>query len=146
MKIKYWIDEKFKEPELLICADQKTKEVEKIREKIAETLSVSIIGYTTSGAELLSCNDIIRIYAEGERVYAECKNGVYTLKKKLYEMEQNLPEEEFVRISRAELVNVHKIKRLYTGMTGTIKMYLQGDIETYVSRRNVGRIKVVLHI
>lgn len=130
----------------IFCADQKTPELEEVREKIAEAINISMTGYTMQGAVILNCNDIIRVFTEGERVYAECEGGVFSLKKKLYEVEEILSKDQFVRISRSELVNVRRIKRLDTSITGTIKMYLQGNIETYVSRRNVTKIKTVLGI
>ncbi len=144
MKIKVWLDEKFKEPEIVICAPKKTAEIKEIQERIAEVLNVSITGYTLNGAQLILCNDIIRIYSQEDHVFAQCRDGIFTIRKKLYELEQLLPENEFVRISRSELVNIHKIKRMDTSLTGTIKMTLSGDIETYVSRRNVTKIKMIL--
>lgn len=144
MKIKVWLDKKFTEPEILICAQEKTPEVKELQRKVAEALNVSITGYTLNGTQLILCNDIIRIYSQEDRVFAECKDGIFTVRKKLYELEQLLPRDQFVRISRAELVNIHKIKRMDTSLTGTIKMILSGDIETYVSRRNVSKIKTIL--
>ena len=144
MKIKVWLDEKFKEPEILICAQEKTEAVKELQKKLAEALSVSITGYTLNGAQPILCNDIIRIYSQKDRVFAECRDGIFAVRKKLYELEQILPEDQFVRISRSELVKIHKIKRMDTSLTGTIKMTLSGDVETYVSRRNVTKIKAIL--
>ena len=56
-------------------------------------------------------------------------------------MEEKLDKTRFVRISNSEIVNLRKIKRMDTSITGTIKMYLEGEIETYVSRRYVSKIK-----
>ena len=61
-------------------------------------------------------------------------------------MEEKLDATRFLRISGSEIVNLHKIKRLDTGITGTIKMYLQENMETYVSRRYVAKIKKALGI
>ena len=45
-----------------------------------------------------------------------------------------------------EIVNIKKIKKLDTSLTGTICMYLEGEKMTYVSRRYVSKIKKVLGI
>lgn len=146
MKVRIWIDKKYKEPEIIICTDRETKRTEHIKNTIEEAFNTTLIGYSQQEARILSCRDIIRIYAEGDRVTAQCDEGIFSLKEKLYELEEKLDTRRFVRISRSELVNLHKIERLDTSITGTIRIYLQGDVETYVSRRNVSRIKKILGV
>ena len=95
---------------------------------------------------MVSSDLIIRIYSEKQRVYAETKLGKYILHKRLYELEEQLDNRKFVRISNSEIVNIKKIKKLDTSLTGTICMYLEGEKMTYVSRRYVSKIKKVLGI
>ena len=146
MKVRIWVDPKYEEPEIVICTDRRTQQTDHIREVIEDALNATVVGYTGQGAQVLACQDIIRIYAEGDRVMAQCPDGIFMLKEKLYELESGLDARKFVRISRSELVNLRKIKRLDTSLTGTIRIYLQGEIETYVSRRNVTRIKKMLGV
>lgn len=51
-----------------------------------------------------------------------------------------------MRISRFEIVNLRRIVKLDTSLTGTIRVQMEGGIQTYVSRRNVARIKRTLGI
>ena len=46
-----------------------------------------------------------------------------------------------MRISNSELVQKGRILRLDFGLTGTIRLILEGGLETYVSRRYVSRIR-----
>ena len=62
------------------------------------------------------------------------------------ELEEILDSDSFVRISNSEIVNVRKIIRLDTSITGTIRMYMKGDTQTFVSRRYVSRIKKTLKL
>ena len=62
------------------------------------------------------------------------------------ELEEKLDTSRFLRISNSEIVNLRKIQRMDTSLTGTVKMYLDENIETYVSRRYVTRIKRALGI
>ena len=62
------------------------------------------------------------------------------------ELEEILDSDSFVRISNSEIVNVKKIIRLDTSITGTIRMYMKGDTQTFVSRRYVSRIKKTLKL
>ena len=144
MKIRIWTDQKYKEPEIVICADKQTEYINRIKETILHALNTTITGYSRDVAQTLFCDDIIRIYAEKDRVLAECSSGIYTMKEKLYELEEILDKNCFVRISRSEIINIEQVNKLDTSLTGTIKVYLEGGIITYVSRRNVSKIKNML--
>lgn len=144
MKIRILTDERYKEPEIVICTEKQTDYITKIRDTIQRALNITFTGYQKDKAQILMCNDIIRIYTEKERVLAECQTGVYIMKEKLYELEEKLTHNGFVRISRSEIVNIRCVEKLDFSLTGTIKMYLEGGSITYVSRRNVSRIKEIL--
>lgn len=66
--------------------------------------------------------------------------------KKLYELESQLDKRQFIRISKSEIVNIRKIKKLDISHAGTIKVALMDGTETYTSRRNVSKLKAVLGI
>ena len=67
--------------------------------------------------------------------------GSYLLRCRLYELEERLSDADFVRISNSEIVQKGRILRLDFGLTGTIRLILEGGLETYVSRRYVSRIR-----
>lgn len=144
MKIRIWTDEKYKEPEIVICAEKQTEYINRIRDSIQHVLNAKFTGYRKDVTQILISDDIIRIYAEKDKVLAECQTGIYTMKEKLYELEEKMDKNSFVRISRSEIVNIRRVNKLDYSLTGTIKMYLEGGTITYVSRRNVSRIKDIL--
>jgi DNA-binding LytR/AlgR family response regulator len=146
MKIKLIIDKKYTEPEIHICNEEKNKETERLVGIVSEAVNTTITGYTENGVELLASEAIIRIYTENQKIYAATANGTYRLHQRLFELEEALDGRRFTRISNSEIVNLRKIKRLDTSVTGTILMYLQGDNKTFVSRRYVSKIKKVLGI
>ena len=82
--------------------------------------------------------EVPEIHICGSENTAEIRKLYHTVKEAV---EEKLDKTKFVRISNSEIVNLKKIKRLDTSVTGTIKMYLQSDIETYVSRRCISKIK-----
>ena len=81
-----------------------------------------------------------------DHVYLLTEKRQYRLRERLYELEEILDSDSFVRISNSEIVNVKKIIRLDTSITGTIRMYMKGDTQTFVSRRYVSRIKKTLKL
>lgn len=62
----------------------------------------------------------------------------------MYELEEELEESVFIRISKAEIINIRKIKRVDMNTIGTIKVIMRDGTETYTSRRNVTRLKKAL--
>lgn len=141
MKISLKIDPKYKVPEIHVCSSENTAEIRSLYHTVKEALEENLVAYQNKEAVSIRCRDVIRIFSANKFVYLETAEGRFQIKERLYEMEEKLNKTIFVRISNSEIVNLRKINRMDTSITGTIKMYLQGDIETYVSRRYVSKIK-----
>lgn len=142
MKIKAEIDEKYNDIELHVCNDVLNSEVKEILGELHETFDRAIAGVDERGNRvMISRSDVISVFAEGQKVMVLDTRGTYTVQKKLYELESELGDTYFARISKSEIVNVRKIKNLDMSITGTIKITMKTGYETFVSRRNVPKIK-----
>ena len=103
-----------------------------------------ITGFYNDLAEILSPDDIIRIYAEDGKIFASVKSKEYILRQRLYELEEQLNKYSFVRISNSEIINLKKVRNFDLSLSGTICVTLSDGTATYVSRRYVSKIKKVL--
>ncbi len=146
MKVEVKIDNTVSEPKIIILTNKMTDEIDEIVRKISETEPEMIAGFYEDTVRILDQKDIYRIYAEGGHVYAETENGTYSLRQRLYEMEERLRRYSFVRISNSEIINLKKVKMFDLSFTGTICVSLTNKTVTYVSRRYVSKIKDVLGI
>lgn len=146
MKIKLIFNQKYEDTQIHICSKDNTPEIGKLYRIIDSAVNASITAYEEDKICLLSSADIIHIFTQDLKVYIATINGVYRSHQRLYELEQELDESRFIRVSNSEIVNIKKIKRLDTSLTGTIRMYLDCDREAYVSRRYVTKIKKALGI
>lgn len=144
MKIEVQIDEKCKEPKVIIITNKKTTEIDDIINKLSDSQSKIIVGFKNNMVEILNTFNIYRIYSEGNKVIAETINGEYTLKFRLYEVEQKLDSNLFVRISNSDIINLKKVKHFDLSLSGTIRITLLNNTVTYVSRRTVAKIKQLL--
>lgn len=72
--------------------------------------------------------------------------GEYTVRIRLYEIEERLNPGQFVRISNSEIINLKKVKNFDLSFTGTICVELVNGMTTYVSRRYVSKVKKILGI
>ena len=142
MLIKTEINRVFKEIELHVCNSEENDNVKSIVRELHEIYDQKLSGVDERGNRcLLKPGEIISAYAEGQKVMVLGPEGVYTVSKKLYELENELGNRHFVRISKSEIVNIRKISKLDMSITGTIKLIMRNGYETYVSRRNIQKIK-----
>ena len=95
-------------------------------------------------AVLLDPAEILRFYGEDKEVRAQTAEEVYTVRLRLYELEERLDRRVFVRVSHSEIINWKRVRALDLGLAGTIQVTLDGGLAVYVSRRYVKKIKEVL--
>lgn len=137
------IDKNVEEPEISITTASMTDEVSRVIDYVnnMDTVSTVISGIKDERIELLDREKIIRAYAENGKVYAVTEDGRYQVRLRLYELEEQLALNEFVRVSNSEIINLRMVKSLDLSFVGTICMELSNGETSYVSRRNVSAIK-----
>lgn len=147
MRVRARIDKSFETMEIQVCSNELTSQVKQLVEDISAFVNEDISGTDFRGEQVrLPIKDILRFYTENQKVMAQDANGVYSIQEKLYELEERLDSGQFFRISKSEIVNLKKIKRLDMSITGTIKVIFSDGTETYTSRRNVTKLKQCLGI
>lgn len=146
MQVEIKIDAACKEPKLIIITDKMTDELSALVGKISEKSPQVLSGFRDDTLEILDQSDIFRLYAAAGKVYARTAGGEYTLRLRLYELEERLDKNMFVRISNSEIINLKKVKSFDLSFTGTICVTFSDGTTTYVSRRYVKKIKQVLGI
>ena len=146
MQIEIKIDSEFTEPKIIVMTASMTDEINNLVKKISMGSTQIISGMKDNKIEVLVQEDFIRIYANAGKVFAVTDKGEYTVRMRLYELEQRLDTCQFVRISNSEIVNLKKVISFDLSFTGTICVKLSDGKVTYVSRRYVRKIKKVLGI
>lgn len=147
MRVRAKIDKSFEILEIQVCSNELTPQVKALVEEISTFVNEGISGTDFRGEKvMLPLKDILRFYTENQKVFAQDAAGVYSIQEKLYELEERLDAGQFFRISKSEIVNLKKIKRLDMSITGTIKVIFADGTESYTSRRNVTRLKQCLGI
>lgn len=146
MQVDIKIDSSYKEPKIIILTDSITEDVNHILNKLSEDVPQIISGSKDKKVEVLEQTDLFRIYANAGKVFAVTSKGEYTLRLRLYELEERLSPYEFVRISNSEIINLKKVDNFDLSFTGTICVKLSNGTVTYVSRRYVSKIKKILGI
>lgn len=147
MKIEIKQDPNYKETTVIILKDKIDEEINSLVTKLSQPASPSVItGFCEDSVTLIQPIEIFRIYTESKKVFAQTKDSNYTLRTRLFELEELLDKNTFVRISNSEIVNLKQISKLDLSYNGTISILLKNNVTTFVSRRYVKQIKQVFGI
>lgn len=144
MQLEIKIDSSYIDPKVIILTDSMTEDVNNIVKKLSEDSSQIITGHKDGKVEILDKEALISIYANSGKVFAVTDKGEYIIRLRLYEVENRLPTDQFVRISNSEIINLKKVNNFDLSITGTICVQLSNDMTTYVSRRYVKKLKEIL--
>ncbi len=144
MKIDIVIDAEYDEPMILIKTATMTKELDELVKSLSHDAPPILASNKDGLFTILEEDEIIRVYAADGKVYATTRNGDRILRRRLYEVEEQLSPKQFVKISKSELINLKAVRHFDLSRSGTILVELDGGIVTSVSRRFVSKIKTVL--
>jgi DNA-binding LytR/AlgR family response regulator len=144
MQIEIKIDSSYTDPKVIILTDKMTDEVNAIVKYLSDDSPQMLAGFRENMLEILDQQYILRIYAAAGKIIATTGEGEYALRLRLYELEDRLDKNSFVRISNSEIINLKKVKNFDLSFAGTICVTFSGGLVTYVSRRYVAKIKQVL--
>ena len=144
MQVEIKIDSTVREPKVIVLTDRMTDEVNEIVRKISETEPTMLAGFREDTVTVLDPEEIYRIYAANGKVFAVTGKAEYTLRMRLYEVEERFRRSSFVRISNSEMINLKTVRSFDLSLAGTICVSLKNGETAYVSRRYVSRIKEAL--
>lgn len=141
MKVNLYIDENEKDSRIDIYSDVMNEEIEEILKLQNLITNKNIVAYSDDKIFIFEPEEIVRIYSESRKVLIETLDSkIYKLKIPLYEVEEVF-QEEFIRISKSELVNFFQLQQLEQAFNGQIKLTLKNEQTAYVSRRFVKELK-----
>ena len=111
-----------------------------------KTESFQLTGYVDDKIVKLSPKDVFYFESVDNRVYAYAGKGVYEVHKKLYEIEEEYTNTDFLRISKSAIVNVAKIAYIRPLLNGRFEAKLKNDEKIIINRQYVIELKKKLGI
>lgn len=145
LKIDVTLDPALEELLVKVLSPGETEELRALLARLEDRPPLT--GFRDGGAVPLDPGEVLRFYGEDKEVRAQALGGeIYTVRLRLYELEERLDRKAFVRVSHSEIVNWKRVTALDLSLSGTIRVTLEGGVVTYVSRRYVKKIKEVLGI
>lgn len=146
MEVEIKLEPGRQEPKIIILAGEENSELLRLAENLT-SLTLGPIPVSRGEEKLLlPQGDFLRFYADGKGVSAQTAEDTYSVRLRLYELEERLDKARFVRISNGEIINLDRVTAVDLSLAGTICMTLNKQVQVYVSRRYVKKIKEALNL
>ena len=133
MKINLDIDGKYDDTEVIIRAPHLNNDIERMV-AMMRMIDMQIAVRKDNETYLLETEKILYIEAVDRKTFVYTNSENYESELKLYEIEKELIERDFLRISKNSIVNLRKIKSLKADVNRKIRITLQNGEQIVVSR------------
>jgi len=130
-----------KEPYAVIYTNEITEEISKINSCLKNSEQV-ITAYEEDSIVILKRENIYMLRANERKVSIFGSSKEYTSKKCLYEFEELLTK-DFMRISKATIINLSHIKRVEPSFNGML-VVMENGCKDYISRKYLPEFKKYL--
>lgn len=135
-------DPNCREIEVHVRAREEDEDVAALIERISDCPPKAILAADQDGSlQKVDIRDIISVSITGKQAQIVTENARYTVRQPLQNFENGLEAHRFIRISRYEIINLDKIRKFDFTLAGTLRIELEGGMETWASRRNIPLIR-----
>lgn len=117
-----------------------TRDFEDIREYALMKGNI-LVGYIHDAAYQLDLSDILYFEAVGDQVFAYTTEEIYSVKKRLYELETIYQDRKFIRCSKSILVNLMKIESFRPALNSRFFARMKNGEDVLVSRMYAKELK-----
>ena len=129
--------------EILIRCHEVDDEVYEIVNKL-KTEDLIVLGYQNDKVHRIKLSDIYYFEAVDGKVFSYCKDNVFEVKQKLYELEELCRAKNCFRASKSTILNMAKISSIYPSISGRFEAVLDNGERAVVSRQYVPVLKTML--
>lgn len=133
MKINLDIDGKYDDTEVIIRAPHLNNDIERMV-AMMRMIDMQIAVRKEGETILLETDKILYVEAVDRKTFVYTSSETYESELKLYELEQELVQRDFLRISKQSIVNLRKIKSLKADINRKIRITLANGEQIVVSR------------
>ena len=133
MKINLDIDGKYDDTEVIIRAPYLNNDIERMV-AMMRMIDMQIAVHKEGETILLETDKILYVEAVDRKTFVYTSSETYESELKLYELEQELVQRDFLRISKQSIVNLRKIKSLKADINRKIRITLANGEQIVVSR------------
>ena len=143
MKIQLKIDASVQEVEVIIQAPSYSDEITQLMERLQTKPRRVIEAYKEEHLFFIKLEDIYCVYVEDNRLYIQTDDAEYSVKYKMYEVE-NQYDSFFFRIHKSMLIQFDAISSIQVKSFGETIVILENGMEFPISRKYLKELKDTL--
>lgn len=143
MRVEIQISKEIEEPYAVIYAGQMTDEIAAAAAGLEQTRQSVLTVRQEDKFVVLQPSKLYMVRLEDGRVKLYTQDKVYTSKKRLYELEEQLGH-DFFRISKTTLINLNYIDSVEPSFQGMMYLKLTNNCRDYISRKYLPGFKKYL--
>lgn len=121
------IIQELQDKDIEICEDATLVLLEEVDED-------RILCKTEEGIVVVSLRDIIYIESFGHDVFLHLDRVQYKVNKRLYQLEKELPENQFIRISNSVIIAQNSIQKIRPALSSKFILTLKNGVRVDVTR------------
>ena len=140
MKIEIHVDEKATDLEISITCKQLTSDIEKILATL-RMMNHQLTAKKDNEIYLLDVAQIIYIESVDRRCFIYTSDEMYESEFRLYELEQQLEEYGFFRVSKSFLIHLQNIQSLKADINRKIRVTMSNGEQIIASRQYADKLK-----
>ena len=140
MKLSINTDDRYTETEITVNCNHVNDDVEKLIAAI-RMLDMKLTGRKDGQQFIIDIAQIIYIESTDKRTFFYTSTGVYESTYRLYELEEKLAGQDFLRASKNCLFNITHILSLKSDLEQRLTLTMEGDIKIVVSRQYSNAVK-----
>lgn len=139
MKFTLNIDKETDE-EVIINVHERTPLVDEIEKLVLNDVFELVCYDDDKTAIILDFSDIHCFVVENNKVYAFTDTKKYTIKYRIYQLEEKLPS-SFIKVNQSCIGNLKKIERFDASFAGSLVVRFKCGYKDFVSRRQLKKFK-----
>lgn len=145
MKIRVQIEESIEEDEIIIRSRELNADVQRMLEQIQLLRQATfrhMIGTDEDRQYVLDVKEISYFETQGDYVFAVRGKKQFRLSFRLYELEQQLPQDRFMRVSKSVILNIGNIAHIEPTLgTPFLAELRDGADSVYISRQYIKALR-----
>ena len=130
----------YKETEIIIKCEKVDDRLDNIIQYIRQN-TFSITGVKDGHTKIIPTDDVFYFDSTDERTFIYLESDVYECSMKLYELEQQLADANFVRISKSCIVNLMKLDSVRPLINSRYEAKLENGEKLIISRHYLPDLK-----
>ena len=125
-----------------VTAPEVTEDIQKFLNNISQITKKKeeIVATKNNEIFLLKSKNVFYFYSDEKNNFAKTNDGIYKIKEKLYELEENLDEKKFIRISNSCIINIDKTKCFDVSQIGSLFAKMEDDTKQEVTKRKIKNV------